>query len=96
MGLDVGFITPKAMAKGIDLYGGEAKTDKRDLVRDSGPRRSHPLARRCRRGAEDAEELAALMSYPTPRTHRRREARRREDTNGPPEDALAATCTCPP
>ena len=64
MGLDVGFITPKAMAKGIDLYGGEAKTDRRDsfVIADLAlriPSLVHGVS--ARRG--DAEELAALMSY---------------------------------
>ncbi|MBQ6650854.1 MAG: IS110 family transposase [Atopobiaceae bacterium] len=64
MGLDIGFITPKAMARGIDLYGGEAKTDARDsfVIADLAlriPSLVHAVT--SRRG--DAEELAALMSY---------------------------------
>ena len=30
MGFEVGFITPRAMAKGIELYGGELKSDAHD------------------------------------------------------------------
>ena len=64
LGLEIGFITPKAMAKGIDLYGGEAKTDRRDsfVIADLAlriPSLVHGVS--SRRG--DAEELAALMSY---------------------------------
>ena len=64
LGLDIGFITPKAMAKGIDLYGGETKTDARDsfVIADLAlriPSLVHAVS--ARRG--DAEELAALMSY---------------------------------
>ena len=64
MGLDIGFITPKAMAKGIDLYGGEAKTDRRDsfVIADLAlriPSLVHAVS--ARRG--NVEELAALMSY---------------------------------
>ncbi len=64
MGMELGFITPKAMAKGIDLYGGEAKTDARDsfVIADLAlriPSLVHGVARH--RG--DMEELAALMSY---------------------------------
>ena len=52
MGLDVGFITPKAMAKGIDLYGGEAKTDRRDsLVIADLALRIPSLGTGCRSGA---------------------------------------------
>ena len=47
MGLGVGFITPRAMAKGIELYGGELKSDAHD---------SFVIA-------DLVEELASLMSY---------------------------------
>lgn len=64
MGVPRGFITPKAMAQAIEMYGGEAKTDAHDAfviaeVSASLPRLVKPVG-----GKSDAcLRLAALMSY---------------------------------
>ena len=87
MGMELGFITPRAMARGIDLYGGEAKTDRRDsfVIADLSlriPSLVHGVSPR--RG--DAEELAALMSYDRELTDDARRAAARL------HELLLATC----
>ena len=64
MGLGVGFITPRAMAKGIELYGGELKSDAHDsfVIADLAAR-IPSLVRPVPERRADAEELASLMSY---------------------------------
>ena len=64
MGLGVGFITPRAMAKGIELYGGELKSDAHDsfVIADLAARRPS-LVRPVPERRADVEELASLMSY---------------------------------
>ena len=32
MGMEIGFLTPRAMAKAIEMYGGDIKTDRRDAT----------------------------------------------------------------
>lgn len=64
MGLGVGFITPRAMAKGIELYGGELKSDAHDsfVIADLAAR-IPSLVRPVPERRADVEELASLMSY---------------------------------
>ena len=64
MGLEVGFITPRAMAKGIELYGGELKSDAHDsfVIADLAAR-IPSLVRPVPERRADVEELASLMSY---------------------------------
>ena len=64
MGFEVGFITPRAMAKGIELYGGELKSDAHDsfVIADLAAR-IPSLVRPVPERRADAEELASLMSY---------------------------------
>lgn len=64
MGLGVGFITPRAMAKGIELYGGELKSDAHDsfVIADLAAR-IPSLVRPVPERRADVEELALLMSY---------------------------------
>lgn len=64
MGLGVGFITPRAMAKGIVLYGGELKSDAHDsfVIADLAAR-IPSLVRPVPERRADVEELASLMSY---------------------------------
>ena len=64
MGCEVGFITPRAMAGGIDLYGGELKSDAHDsfVIADLAAR-IPSLVRAVPERRADTEELASLMSY---------------------------------
>ena len=64
MGFEVGFITPRAMAKGIELYGGELKSDAHDsfVIADLAAR-IPSLVRPVPERRADVEELASLMSY---------------------------------
>ena len=64
MGFEVGFITPRAMAGGIDLYGGELKSDAHDsfVIADLAAR-IPSLVRPVPERRADVEELASLMSY---------------------------------
>ena len=64
MGLGVGLITPRAMAKGIELYGGELKSDAHDsfVIADLAAR-IPSLVRPVPERRADVEELASLMSY---------------------------------
>ena len=64
MGLGVGCITPRAMAKGIELYGGELKSDAHDsfVIADLAAR-IPSLVRPVPERRADVEELASLMSY---------------------------------
>ena len=64
MGLDVGFITPRAMAKGIELYGGELKSDEHDsfVIADLALR-IPSLVRPVPERRAEVEELASLMAY---------------------------------
>ena len=64
MGLGVGFIAPRAMAKGIELYGGELKSDAHDsfVIADLAAR-IPSLVRPVPERRADVEELASLMSY---------------------------------
>ena len=64
LGLGVGFITPRAMAKGIELYGGELKSDAHDsfVIADLAAR-IPSLVRPVPERRADVEELASLMSY---------------------------------
>ena len=64
MGLGVGFITPRAMAKGIELYGGELKSAAHDsfVIADLAAR-IPSLVRPVPERRADVEELASLMSY---------------------------------
>lgn len=87
MGLEVGFITPTAMARGLDLYGGELKSDAHDsfVIADLAAR-IPSLVRRVPERRADAEELATVMSYDRELTDDARRAASRI------HELLLATC----